>query len=50
MFDSSKKKVPYTMYILQKHRHIKCRNDTTQKDGAYLHKLQVLHCYLSEVP
>lgn len=22
------------MYILQKYRHIKCRNDTTQKDGA----------------
>lgn len=22
------------MYILQKDRHTKCRNDTTQKDGA----------------
>lgn len=22
------------MYILQKYRHIKCRNDATQKDGA----------------
>lgn len=28
------KKIPYTIYILQRYKHIKCRNDITLKDGA----------------
>lgn len=29
-----KQKIPYTIYILQRYKHIKCRNDITPEDGA----------------
>lgn len=32
--ETKQKKIPSTIYILPKYKHIKCRNDITLKDGA----------------
>lgn len=49
----AKKKIPLTIYILQKYKHIKCRNDITLKDGAiyrsYMYCIAVLKKTLTGV-